>query len=191
MDEPGAFANHRGDEVEVVPRPIQRPHPPLWLGGGVHAESCQLAVNNALPLMLPSLFRYPEDYLPVVEHYRAEMAAAGHAARTRLAMPSYCWVSKTSQEARRTWRPRLDRYVRYAGSLRESYGRPTDFEGLLQGPAICGSPAEVVDRIGALNHSMGLDHHILLMDVGGVPFDELRAALELMGSQVLPHFNAP
>jgi alkanesulfonate monooxygenase SsuD/methylene tetrahydromethanopterin reductase-like flavin-dependent oxidoreductase (luciferase family) len=177
------------EDIQVVPRSIQLPHPPLWVGGGIHAESCLLAVERALPLMLPSLFRYPEDYLPLVERYRAEMAAAGQTARVRVAMPSYCWVAKTSQAARQTWQPRLERYVRYASSLRESHGRPTDFEGLLRGPAICGSPAEVVDRIGALNQSMGLDHHILLMDAGGVPFEELRTALELMGSDVLPHFN--
>jgi alkanesulfonate monooxygenase SsuD/methylene tetrahydromethanopterin reductase-like flavin-dependent oxidoreductase (luciferase family) len=64
-----------------------------------------------------------------------------------------------------------------------------DFENLLKGPAICGSPAEVVDRLEQINELLGLDHHILLMDVGGAPFSEVAHAMELMGSHVLPKLS--
>ena len=180
-----------GREIAVVPRPVQRPMPPLWIGGGLHSESSALAIERGLPLMLPSLFRHPEDYLPFVEQYRAGMAAAGKADRIRVAMPSYCWVERDSQDAHRTWRPRMERYVTFAQGLREGHGRPLDFEGLLEGPAICGSPAEVIDRLGAVNEMMGLDAHILMMDLGGVPLDELRGSIELMGTEVLPAFRTP
>ena len=183
----GATAGH---EVTLVPRPVQRPRPPVWIGGGLHIESCNLAIERGLPLMLPSLFRHPEDYLPLVEQYRAGMAAAGRSHLTRVAMPSYCWVAKNSQDARRTWQPRLQRYVSFAQSLRDGHGRPLDFDSLLTGPAICGSPTEVSDRIAAINEAMDLDDHILMMDLGGVPIDELRDAIGLMGSEVLPSFRA-
>jgi alkanesulfonate monooxygenase SsuD/methylene tetrahydromethanopterin reductase-like flavin-dependent oxidoreductase (luciferase family) len=177
------------DEVAIVPPPIQRPWPTLWIGGGLHEESCALAVDKGLPLILPSLFRYPEDYLPLVGRYRQGMIDAGRGDRIRVAMPSYCWVAKNSQDARRTWRPRMERYVALAQGLRDGHGRGLDFESLVAGPAICGSPAEVVDRLGAINQSMQLDSHILMMDLGGAPFGELEACLELMGKEVLPHFN--
>lgn len=179
-----------GRTVAVVPRPVQRPMPPVWIGGGLHAESCALAVDNGLPLFLPSLFRHPEDYLPLVDQYRAGMGAAGRAHRSRLALPSYCWVARNSQDARRVFRPRLETYVRFAQGLRDGVGRPLDFDSLLAGPAICGSPAEVIDRIGAVNDMMNLDSHVLLMDLGGVPLDELTDALELMGREVLPALRA-
>lgn len=180
-----------GREVAVVPRPVQVPRPPLWIGGGLHLESCNLAIERGLPLMLPSLFRHPEDYLPLVNQYRAGMTAAGRGDRARVAMPSYCWVAKKSQDARRTWQPRLQQYVTFAQTLRDGHGRPLDFDSLLAGPAICGSPSEVVDRIAAINETMGLDDHILMMDLGGVPLDELRDAIGLMASEVLPSFRRP
>lgn len=182
---PGEF-NRR--PLSVVPRPWQVP-PPIWIGGGLSEASCDVAVKFGLPLILPSLFRHPEDYQPIIDRYRNGMAARGWPERIRLGMPNYCWVAKTTQAAREQWRPRLEQYVNAVSSLRGSFGRNVDFDSLMAGPAICGSPAEVVDRIATINERLGLDNHILLMDVGGIPFNELEAALELMGSDVLPHFR--
>lgn len=184
---PGEFNR---EPLDVVPRPIQTPHPPIWIGGGLSEASTDLAVKFGLPLILPSLFRHPEDYRTIVDRYRSGMHEAGALEKMRLGMPNYCWVAKTSQAARSQWRPRLERYVASVRNLRGSFGRGVDFDSLLAGPAICGSPAEVVDRIGYINEQLGLDDHILLMDVGGMPFDELAASLELMGSDVLPHFQS-
>jgi alkanesulfonate monooxygenase SsuD/methylene tetrahydromethanopterin reductase-like flavin-dependent oxidoreductase (luciferase family) len=179
----------RGGGLPVHPRPLQRPHPPVWIGGGLNVESIDLAVSRGLPLILPSLFRYPEDYRPMIDRYRDGMRRSGRADQIRVALPSHCWVGRTSQEARARFRPHLEQYVAFARHLRDGFGRPLDFDGLIQGPAICGSPAEVVDRISAINEGLGLDHHVLKMDAGGVPFDVLRTSLELMGSDVLPHLT--
>jgi alkanesulfonate monooxygenase SsuD/methylene tetrahydromethanopterin reductase-like flavin-dependent oxidoreductase (luciferase family) len=179
----------RGAGLPVVPRPVQRPTPPVWIGGGLSVESTDLAVAFGLPLILPSLFRYPEDYLPMVERYRDGMRRAGREHEIRVALPSHCWVDKTSQAARARFRPHLEQYVAFARQLRDGFGRPLDFEGLIRGPAICGSPAEVVDRISEINELLGLDFHLLKMDAGGVPFGVLQTSLELVGSDVLPHLE--
>jgi alkanesulfonate monooxygenase SsuD/methylene tetrahydromethanopterin reductase-like flavin-dependent oxidoreductase (luciferase family) len=180
----------RGGGLPVVPRPVQRPHPPIWIGGGLSAESVDMAASFGLPLILPSLFRYPEDYLPMIDRYRERMRQSGRADQIRVALPSHCWVDKTSRAARARFRPHLEQYVAFARRLRDGFGRPLDFDGLIGGPAICGSPAEVVDRISQINERLGLDCHLLKMDAGGVPFDDLRACLELTGSDVLPHLVA-
>jgi len=64
-----------------------------------------------------------------------------------------------------------------------------DYDGILNGSAICGSPAEVVDRIGVLNEQLGLDVHYLMPDLGGLPRALLSEVMELLGSDVLPHFR--
>ena len=181
----------RGGGLPVHPPAVQRPHPPIWIGGGLSPQSTDLAIARGLPLILPSLFRYPQDYLPMIDRYRDGMHRAGRADRIRVALPSHCWVDTTSQRARARYRPHLEQYVTYARQLRDGFGRPLDFDTLIAGPAICGSPAEVVDRIGTINEQLGLDHHLLKMDAGGVPFTTLRTNLDLMGQHVLPHFAAP
>jgi alkanesulfonate monooxygenase SsuD/methylene tetrahydromethanopterin reductase-like flavin-dependent oxidoreductase (luciferase family) len=172
--------------VHVQPRPIQQPHPTLFVGGGLSTISCDLAADLGLPLILPSLFRYPEDYLPIVERYRARAAANGFGDRAAVGYPSYVHVARTSQEARDRWRPYLDSYARFAVSSRGSFGRPLDYEGMLAGPAICGSPAEVADRIAAINETLGLQMHYLMLDLGGLPAALLSEVLDLVGGEVLP-----
>ena len=61
-----------------------------------------------------------------------------------------------------------------------------DYDALLAGPAICGEPAEVRDRIGRMRDVLGLDLHLSMMDLGGLPATELFDALDLFGAEVLP-----
>jgi alkanesulfonate monooxygenase SsuD/methylene tetrahydromethanopterin reductase-like flavin-dependent oxidoreductase (luciferase family) len=175
-------------DVHIEPRPVQKPFPALFVGGGLSPISCDLAADLGLPLTLPSLFRYPQDYLPIVERYRERMATNGMADRISVSYPSYVHVARTSQEARARWRPYLTNYVRFAVSCRGGFGRPMDYDGILEGSAICGSPAEVADRIATINAMLGIDIHYLMPDLGGLPACLLREVLELLGSEVFPRF---
>lgn len=179
------------EAVRMEPRPVQRPHPTIWIGGGLSTVSADLAAAQGLPLMLPSLFRFPVDYLDVVERYRQRAVAAGHGDRTRVGFPSYLHVARTSQEAKARWRPYFEHYLGFAQALRGSFGRPVDYESQLSGPAICGSPAEVLERIAEIDDLLGLDRHVVLMDGGGLPPHLYHDALDLMATEVLPALRAP
>jgi alkanesulfonate monooxygenase SsuD/methylene tetrahydromethanopterin reductase-like flavin-dependent oxidoreductase (luciferase family) len=64
--------------ITVKPLPHQKPHPPLWIGGGSSYDSVDLAARLGLRLMLPSVFAPPEAFAPHVERYRERYLAAGH-----------------------------------------------------------------------------------------------------------------
>ncbi len=69
--------DHRGrhfqfDDVAVGPKPVQQPHPPLWIGGSTPAAARRAA-------------RFGANFMPdsgapveVFQLYRDECAAAGH-----------------------------------------------------------------------------------------------------------------
>lgn len=175
------------ENVRIEPRPLQDARSMLWVGGGLSEISAALAASAGLPYMLPSLFRWPADYRPIVDHYRQRCDANG--VTPRIGFPAYLHIARTSQEARRRWRPHLEHYQAFAMEIRGSFGRPTDFDALLQGPAICGSPDEVVERIGAINELLDLDRHLFLMDIGGLPWGELTGAIELLATEVLPQLT--
>jgi alkanesulfonate monooxygenase SsuD/methylene tetrahydromethanopterin reductase-like flavin-dependent oxidoreductase (luciferase family) len=176
-------------DVRLEPRAIQAPRPKLYVGGGLSTVSCDLAAELGLPLCLPSLFCFPEDFLPIVERYRSRMLERGAEDKIAVAYPSYVHVARTSQEARARWRPYLENYVRFAVDRRTTHGRPLDYESILRGSAICGSPAEVADRIHALNEQLGLELHYLMPDLGGLPERLLREVMDLLGTEVLPRLR--
>ncbi len=174
-------------EVRLQPRPVQQPYPRMWIGGGLSTTSVDLAASLDMPLFLPSLFRWPVDYVEIVDHYRAKREELGHHAPATVGFPSYLHVASTSQQARRRWRPYLEHYRDFALTLRSSFGRDTDFESLIAGPAICGSPAEVVERIHQIDEELGLSRHIFLLDAGGIPDGLIAEQMELLATEVRPH----
>ena len=184
--------------IALQPAPVQQPHPPVWIGGGSSPETAELAARLGLRLMLPSAFGNPAGFRTVVDHYLEHFAAAGHGHRPELGA---CWhvnVARTSQAAHDRWEPRYRRYHEWMQRLLRKVNpaipeyllKPFDYEWLTwNGPAICGSPAEVVDRLGSLAEMLGAETHLLYLDMGGMPPQELFEMVELIGSDVLPQLS--
>jgi alkanesulfonate monooxygenase SsuD/methylene tetrahydromethanopterin reductase-like flavin-dependent oxidoreductase (luciferase family) len=179
------------DAVVVLPRPMQRPRPPVWLGAGSR-ESVELAARLGLWLMLPSVFGAPASFRPAVDHYLECWEAAGRArADARIGCVSHCHVNTTSQQAHDTWRPRYTAYMTWVTDfvVRGMGGTvvpPFDYDAAVSSFAVCGSPAEVVERLGEIREQLQLDTQLLMFDMGGMPWPELQATIELAGTEVLP-----
>jgi alkanesulfonate monooxygenase SsuD/methylene tetrahydromethanopterin reductase-like flavin-dependent oxidoreductase (luciferase family) len=183
------------DGVTVHPRPVQQPRPPIWLGAGASRESVELAARLGLWLMLPTVFGTIEMFRPMVELYCEQWEANGHdPAARRIGCCSHAWVDRDAARARRVWEPRYRAYIDWVNELvawstgGRSAGLGTfDFDALCAETAVCGSPAEVVDRMGHIRERLHLDTQILMFDMGGVPDTELLPTLELVGAEVIPH----
>jgi alkanesulfonate monooxygenase SsuD/methylene tetrahydromethanopterin reductase-like flavin-dependent oxidoreductase (luciferase family) len=180
--------------LAVSPRPVQVPRPPIWLGAGASATSVELAARLGLRLMLPTVFGTPEMFAPMVELYEERWEHYGHDPHDRrIGCVSHAHVRKDSAEARSRWEPRYRAYLEWVNELqsRSSEGRhrglgPFDFEALCRNTALCGSPAEVLDRMEVIRDLLHLDTHVVMLDMGGLPDDELFSAIELIGSEVIP-----
>jgi alkanesulfonate monooxygenase SsuD/methylene tetrahydromethanopterin reductase-like flavin-dependent oxidoreductase (luciferase family) len=66
-----------------------------------------------------------------------------------------------------------------------------DFDQLCEkGPALCGSPDDVAERIQAMQAALDLDLHLAMFDHGGLPEPLLRDSLERYASGVLPRVQS-
>jgi alkanesulfonate monooxygenase SsuD/methylene tetrahydromethanopterin reductase-like flavin-dependent oxidoreductase (luciferase family) len=148
--------------------------------------------------MLPSAFGNPAIFAPVVDKYLERYAAYGHSRPPRVGA---CWhvnVAPTSQEARVRWEPRYKAYFDLMGVIIRRVNpdppafinKPFDFEWLsTNGPAIVGSPDEVVERLMAVSTMLKTDVNLVYLDMGGQPADEYRAMVELIGEKVIPQLG--
>lgn len=185
--------------VTLHPRPTQLPRPPIWVGAGGSLGSVQLAGRLGLWVMLPTVFGSVDMFRPAVEAYRAAWAEAGHdPAGARIGACTHLWVAPSSQQARAQWEARYRAYIEWVNELVAwSTGRPLagfgafDFDQRTSQSAVCGSPAEVTDRLGSIAEALSLDTSIVMLDMGGMPDAELFPAIELFGAEVLPHLAAP
>jgi alkanesulfonate monooxygenase SsuD/methylene tetrahydromethanopterin reductase-like flavin-dependent oxidoreductase (luciferase family) len=181
------------DDFGLQPVPAARP--PMWIGGGASESTLELAARLGLDLMLPSAFGDPGIFAPTAERYRELFAAAGHRRTPRIGA---CWhvnVDATSQRARARWEPRYRAYFEMFSTILHRVNpdppkfakKPFDFEFLTtKGPAIVGSPEEVVDRLGTVTKTLQADVNLVYLDMGGQPTAEFTAMVELLGSEVLP-----
>jgi alkanesulfonate monooxygenase SsuD/methylene tetrahydromethanopterin reductase-like flavin-dependent oxidoreductase (luciferase family) len=179
------------DHVEVQPRPLQTPRPPMWLGAGSRA-SVELAARLGLWLMLPTVFGVPESFVPMVEHYLACWESNGRdRIDARIGCVSHCHVGATSQEARTVWQPRYTTYMTWVSDFIGSGLGVTmpafDFDTTVRQMALCGSPAQVLERMGELRELLHLDTHLVMFDMGGLPEPELRETITMFGTEVVPH----
>ena len=184
--------------ITTHPRPLQRPHPPIWVGGGSSMASIDLAARLGLGLMLPTVFGTPASFVPAVDRYEEQWVLHGHdPAARRIGCVSHAHVGATTAAARSTWEPRYRAYIEWVNDLvrRSTHGASNglggfDFERLCANTAICGSPAEVADRMHELRELLHLDAHLLMFDMGGLPDAELFATIERFGVDVLGELSA-
>jgi alkanesulfonate monooxygenase SsuD/methylene tetrahydromethanopterin reductase-like flavin-dependent oxidoreductase (luciferase family) len=62
-------------ERNVVPKPLQKPHPPLWMAAP-RLESALVAAENGMGSLCFSLNVEPDDAAHIVSEYRAKIASA-------------------------------------------------------------------------------------------------------------------
>jgi alkanesulfonate monooxygenase SsuD/methylene tetrahydromethanopterin reductase-like flavin-dependent oxidoreductase (luciferase family) len=60
------------DQITVVPRPVQKPHPPLWVAS-TQPDTCALAGQKGLGLLMPQLGG-PDGAVESIRQYKAAVA---------------------------------------------------------------------------------------------------------------------
>ena len=190
---------HQVEEIAVVPKPVQRPHPPIRVA--VHtAESFAHIADRGLPIYsgttttpLPQL----REYMAL---YRDHLRAAGHAwqpDQMALMMPVHVGP-------REAMRPGVLKYYKNLqtifSQIPQSYGEHLPrlkminesvanlpFEKFCRDHAVFGEAAEVIDRLQAAREEFGLSQIIAWFDQGNVlPRAEVERTMRRFAEQVMP-----
>jgi natural product biosynthesis luciferase-like monooxygenase protein len=96
----GRFHQYR--DLSVVPRPLQRPHPPIWFAASASEESFILAGRRGYNLMTIPHTHAAEDIRRKIQLYRVSLAEAGFDPGSRQVFARYyVYVADSAAEARR------------------------------------------------------------------------------------------
>ncbi len=155
------------DDVEVLPKPVQTPHPPVWMAASSIPAIEWAAAQGHSILMDPHSSR--TDLITKRRHYATRLADAGYsdAGRT-IPMSRLIAVDDTDEKARAVARrvaewtiasyigPRHSDNIRQ-GPVRDFGGKdPVDF--YLEDVMIHGSAERVVDQIQSLAGEIGMTY---------------------------------
>lgn len=181
--------------VTLEPRPVQQPHPPVFVACS-SPESATSAGAMGFGLTA-TMLAFPRKVLPrVVEAYLEAFDAAGHAHEPSVTVNCHVHVAPTSQEAYDhlgIYQFPFQKWVfakRFGLDPAEVELPPRITE--LDAPdcaIMCGSPDEVVDRIGRIVESCRVDRFAYQGDYGGQPWPLIKRSLDLFATSVMPTFQ--
>jgi alkanesulfonate monooxygenase SsuD/methylene tetrahydromethanopterin reductase-like flavin-dependent oxidoreductase (luciferase family) len=180
------------DDVTVHPRPLQRPHPRIWLSASSPA-SVQRAIALRCPIVIPTISTGVELPPLLAAEYRQGWAAAGLPPDDAgIALHVHAYVGPgTTEAARERWLPHQTSYLSWV--LRDVRGWDGPLPphmatlGEPDSQAVCGDAGDVAAdlqrRIGAMG---GVDVLLIQSDQGGLPEAEVHASLERFATEVMP-----
>lgn len=181
----------RFERVEVLPKPVQRPHPPTWLAAG-SPGAIRWAGEHGFSILLGPHSTFAETAAHR-ELYRGTLAAHGHTPACRqLPIARMVAVAGTDAEAARVARRGVqwvaDAYInpsKVTDSRQEAQGfltldRRALVDRYLTSVVIHGSAARVIDEVERLREEIGLDYLMC------VPLSH--GSFMAFTERVLPHF---
>jgi alkanesulfonate monooxygenase SsuD/methylene tetrahydromethanopterin reductase-like flavin-dependent oxidoreductase (luciferase family) len=214
---PGPFAfegehyNYR--YVNIWPRPIQQPHPPIWMPGTASLETIDFAAKHKYPYM--TVFMPMDQRKRAYELYRrlAEEKYGYEAQPEQLAFCVPCVIAETDELAMQEgekyamWlfrkamkvRPEFflppgymsERSIRAAIENNASFGQgEKSFKELVEtGVVIAGSPATVIEKLSYYTEVLHAGMLVTGGHVGEIPDYLVLKSQEMMAKEVMPHFR--
>jgi alkanesulfonate monooxygenase SsuD/methylene tetrahydromethanopterin reductase-like flavin-dependent oxidoreductase (luciferase family) len=199
---------HRFRDVHLNPRPVQKPHPPIWVATVASIESFVWAGRHGYHVMIVPYVGGIEKVRGMVQAYRQAWRDAGHPpGKEQVQTSLHCYVAETHARAIEGARPRVERYIevfgeavgswashqaaQYAsyGKMVESIARTT-LESMLEGhQALIGTPEEVVEQLAYQIEAFGEIEPSMQINFGGSGDEEALRTLELFAGRVMPRFS--
>ena len=205
-DEPITFSGRHFtlDAVRVVPRPIQRPYPPLW-SAAVSPDTFDWAAREGLGVLAGPF----KPWLMVASDIARYRAAWRHAETPRIGMTVGMLCLRDGKRARALAAPAMRWFygelLRITAPVLEnlfpSYEQFHDlgrFRRLLKfgarpllldlaGLSVVGTPTECIARIERY-HRAGVTHLLCAVGAGALPTEIVRESLECIAAEVMPAF---
>ena len=190
------------DGITILPRPVQRPYPPLWTAA-VSPDTFEWAAARGLGVLAGPF----KPWFMVAADIRRFRRAWTHAAPPRIGMTIGLVCLRDGARARKLAAPAFrwfyDELLRVTGPVLEnllpSYeqfhelgrfrrllrlgARPRVLE--LAGMTVVGTPAECLAHIRRYGEA-GVTHLLCSIGAGALPSDVVRESMETIASDVLP-----
>ena len=197
---------HSFKNVTSLPRPTQKPTPPLWTAAFATIESFERAGKNGHFIMGIPLggSRMKE----MMQTYRKAWKAAGHPGNGKIMLAFHMYCADTDAEAVRIAREPLQRYLKSLVDAASDFMSGTESkdykgydkmiaqldketpEGMMEaGSAWIGSPERLKKLIAEYDESTGgFESASLQVNFNTIGYEDAARSMKVFGEKVIPHF---
>jgi alkanesulfonate monooxygenase SsuD/methylene tetrahydromethanopterin reductase-like flavin-dependent oxidoreductase (luciferase family) len=201
-----AWTDKGHDGIDVVPKPIQRPHPPFRLAAN-SADTFTFAGANRYPIFAGG----PVNPIPVLAErlkiYENALRDAGHELPDDwLAAALMVFVGRDRAQVRATIEPSLHNYFKAVSEIIEPESlaaghqaefqkvrnrlRAIDYPTVDSMMGIFGDPEYCIDRIAQLKEQFRFSRLVCWFEIGGISgHQNVLSAMRLFADRVMPKFQ--
>jgi natural product biosynthesis luciferase-like monooxygenase protein len=197
---------HEFKSVEVYPRPLQVPHPAVWMAATTSVESFELSGRLGFHMMLIPFLNDVEELRGKMQAYFGARRAAGYdASAARVLGVYHAYVGESAAEARAAATPGLAEYhsaASQAHALTQGIADPESyrsherhraqmkrltFDDLVeQSRVLVGCAAEVREKVEYVRERLYLTDLAGNFALGGLSDAQVRASMSRFMAQVAP-----
>lgn len=184
-------------ETNVLPKPYQAPHPPIWVVGQ-SPESINAAVRRGFHVVTGGA-AFPIGRIEERrEQFDAAVARHGKAGQLQFGIQQKIYVTESEEEALKMaehglWNMRVSLSLRL-GREQVDRGRVTDvpiedepsIQELVDKHFLFGTPETVANKLLRLKEQLHLDHLNCDFWLGSMPQDKVLRSMELFAKHVMP-----
>ena len=178
-------------EASCCPKPLQKPHPPIWIGA-----NADVAIKRAARLG-DCWYINPHNRISTIkeqmEVYKRALDEAGKPFPDELPMRREVFVAKTREDALRLAGPyikkKYDSYDKWGqgDQMPEGDGDlAAAFDELAGDRFIIGSPDDVTEQIVNLHREIGMNHLIMSIQWADMPHSLTLDTMALLSETVFP-----
>ena len=204
--------------VNVWPRPIQKPHPPIWIPGGGSVETWEWVTTRDYMYCYLSYFGHQRG-LSVMKGFWDEVERQGKEPNPyRAGFLQFVAVSETDEQAEKDYAEHAEYFYNRclhvylgfadapgyrtmrtvkAGLLAQFQrqaaqavsGKLTWKDFIRDGYIIAGSPESVRQQLEEAARALNVGHLMVLLQFGSMPPELVRKNTELFSREVMPHIR--
>jgi alkanesulfonate monooxygenase SsuD/methylene tetrahydromethanopterin reductase-like flavin-dependent oxidoreductase (luciferase family) len=181
--------------ITVLPRPLQRPHPPLWIATQ-SISSLEWTAARGYGALISASGTSRQELVDWRARYLAGRAAAGHAGEGRMGVLRFVYVTESEADARAAvwqtrWQRRLANHLRMNDQrIRAGRNEAYPFDGELDDDEwwdrlVYGTPERCIAQIRR-DAELGYTDLLGWFDVGGLPGEAVLRSMRLFAREVMP-----
>lgn len=188
------------DNARAVPRPYQKPYPPIRIAGASE-DTFPILGQLGYPLFVAVRSGSLSGLAPDLKAYRAAYQEAGHPGRGEVHLRVSMHVAETDARARDEAEPSImEGYKKLRTQLEGSPNArrraeladvlSLTYDAVLRDKVIVGGPERVADRLRELQDELGIDGILAELNFGSLMAAEpMMRSLQLMCDKVMPRFK--
>ncbi len=199
---------HRFKDVSLVPKPYQRPTPPIRIAAST-PDTFPAIGRRGVPVFASVRHTSWSDLAAQIRAYHDAWEAAGHPGRGEVFVSAPTYIAETEERARAEPKASIMHFYHEQANLLEGAAKLVDpvtaerrmrrvhdlrrrtYDEALGANVLIGTPNTIAEKLKALQAEIGLSGILAELNCGGlIPHDNVVNAMRLMCEKIMPQFAA-